>query len=33
MYCNDLFGQNQARGFQAAHKAANPSWEIVEAIP
>src|SRR5499426_1102027 len=25
MYCNDLFGQNQARGFQAAHKAANPS--------
>src|SRR5512145_1801984 len=23
MYCNDLFGQNQARGFQAAHKAAN----------
>jgi branched-chain amino acid transport system substrate-binding protein len=33
MYCNDLFGQNQARGFQAAHKAANPSWEIVEVIP
>src|SRR2546426_3146184 len=33
MYCNDLFGQNQARGFQAAHKAANPSWEIVEGIP
>jgi branched-chain amino acid transport system substrate-binding protein len=33
MYCNDLFGQNQARGFQAAHKAANPSWEIVESIP
>jgi branched-chain amino acid transport system substrate-binding protein len=33
MYCNDLFGQSQARGFQAAHKAANPSWEIVEAIP
>ena len=33
MYCNDLFGQNQARGFQAAHKAANPSWDIVEAIP
>src|SRR5215471_18677929 len=30
MYCNDLFGQNQARGFQAAHKAANPSWDIVE---
>jgi branched-chain amino acid transport system substrate-binding protein len=33
MYCNDLFGQNQARGFQAAHKAATPSWEIVEVIP
>src|SRR5881397_4424606 len=33
MYCNDLFGQNQAKGFQAAHKAANPSWEIVEVIP
>jgi branched-chain amino acid transport system substrate-binding protein len=32
MYCNDLFGQNQARGFQAAHKAANPSWEIVDVI-
>ena len=33
MYCNDLFGQNQARGFQAAHKAASPSWDIVEVIP
>ncbi|MGH7390566.1 MAG: ABC transporter substrate-binding protein [Candidatus Rokuibacteriota bacterium] len=33
MYCNDLFGQNQARGFQAAHKAAHPAWEIVEVIP
>jgi len=33
MYCNDLFGQSQARGFQAAHKAATPSWEIVESIP
>jgi branched-chain amino acid transport system substrate-binding protein len=33
MYCNDLFGQNQARGFQAAHQAAKPSWEIVEVIP
>jgi branched-chain amino acid transport system substrate-binding protein len=32
MHSNDLFGQNQARGFQAAHKAANPSWEIVEVI-
>jgi branched-chain amino acid transport system substrate-binding protein len=33
MYCNDLFGQNNARGFQAAHAAARPSWEIVEVIP
>src|SRR5437016_7161987 len=33
MYCNDLFGQNHARGFPAANKAANPSWDIVEVIP
>ena len=33
MYCNDLFGQSVSRGFAAAHKAANPSWEIVETIP
>ena len=33
MHSNDLFGTNQARGFQAAHKAANPAWEIVEVIP
>ena len=33
MYCNDLFGQNQSRGFAAAHKAAAPAWEIVETIP
>ena len=33
MHANDLFGQNQSRGFVAAHKAANPSWEIVEVIP
>jgi branched-chain amino acid transport system substrate-binding protein len=32
MYCNDLFGQNQSRGFVAAHKAASPAWEIVETI-
>src|SRR5262245_60714095 len=32
MFCNDLFGQNQAKGFQAAHQAAKPSWEIVEVI-
>jgi branched-chain amino acid transport system substrate-binding protein len=33
MYCNDLFGQNAARGFQAGHAAAKPSWDIVETIP
>jgi branched-chain amino acid transport system substrate-binding protein len=33
MYCNDLFGQNSARGFQAAHAAAKPSWELVDVIP
>jgi branched-chain amino acid transport system substrate-binding protein len=33
MYCNDLFGQYWARGFQAAHAAAKPSWDIVEVIP
>ena len=33
MYCNDLFGQNQARGFQAAQKAAKAPWEIVDVIP
>ena len=33
MHTNDLFGQNQARGFTAAHKAASPAWEIVETIP
>jgi branched-chain amino acid transport system substrate-binding protein len=33
MYCNDLFGQNSARGFQAAHAATKPSWEIVDVIP
>jgi len=30
MYCNDLFGQNQSRGFLAAYKAAKPSWQVVE---
>jgi branched-chain amino acid transport system substrate-binding protein len=30
MYCNDLFGQNQSRGFMAAYKAAKPAWQIVE---
>ena len=33
MYCNDLFGQNAAKGFQAGHAAAKPSWEIVDVIP
>src|SRR5215831_5567222 len=33
MYCNDLFGQNNAKGFQASHAAAKPSWEIVDVIP
>jgi branched-chain amino acid transport system substrate-binding protein len=33
MYANDLFGQTQARFFQAAHKAANPPFDIVEVIP
>jgi branched-chain amino acid transport system substrate-binding protein len=33
MYCNDLFGQNSAKGFQAAHAAAKPAWEIVDVIP
>lgn len=30
---NDLFGQNQAKGWIAAHKALSPSWEIVDVIP
>jgi branched-chain amino acid transport system substrate-binding protein len=33
MYANDLFGQVQARSFQAAHKAVGPAWDIVEVIP
>jgi branched-chain amino acid transport system substrate-binding protein len=33
MHTNDLFGQNQSKGFIAAHTAASPSWEIVEVIP
>src|SRR5499433_2264443 len=28
MYCNDLFGQNQSRGFMAAYKAAKPAWTL-----
>jgi len=30
MYCNDLFGQNQSRGFMAAYKAARPAWQVLE---
>jgi branched-chain amino acid transport system substrate-binding protein len=33
MHCNDLFGQSGARGFQAGHAAAKPSWDLVETIP
>jgi len=33
MYANDLFGQVQAKSFQAAHAAASPAWDIVEVIP
>jgi branched-chain amino acid transport system substrate-binding protein len=32
MHANDLFGQNQAKGFKAAWEAAKPSWEIVDVI-
>jgi branched-chain amino acid transport system substrate-binding protein len=32
MYGNDLFGQSQARGFMAAHRAANPAWDVVDTI-
>jgi branched-chain amino acid transport system substrate-binding protein len=30
MYCNDLFGVNQSRGFLAAYKAAKPPWTLLE---
>src|SRR4029453_2128826 len=33
MYSNDLFGKTATAGFEAAHKAANPGFEIVEVIP
>ncbi len=33
IYTNDLFGQTQARQFQAAVKERNPGFEIVESIP
>jgi branched-chain amino acid transport system substrate-binding protein len=30
MFCNDLFGQSQSRGFMAAYKAARPPWQVLE---
>src|SRR5205823_2136377 len=33
LYSNDLFGKNQSAGFEAAVKALNPGFEIVEMIP
>jgi branched-chain amino acid transport system substrate-binding protein len=33
MYTNDLFGKTATAGFEAAHKGANPGFEIVEVIP
>jgi branched-chain amino acid transport system substrate-binding protein len=33
MYSNDLFGKTQTDSFQAALKAANPGFEIVDVIP
>jgi branched-chain amino acid transport system substrate-binding protein len=33
IYTNDLFGQTQARQFQAAVTAMKPGFEIVDAIP
>jgi branched-chain amino acid transport system substrate-binding protein len=33
MYSNDLFGKTATAGFEAAHKAASPGFEIVETLP
>jgi branched-chain amino acid transport system substrate-binding protein len=33
MYSNDLFGKTATAGFEAAHKAANPGFDIVEILP
>ena len=33
MYTNDLFGKTATAGFEAAHKAANPDFDLVEVIP
>jgi branched-chain amino acid transport system substrate-binding protein len=30
MFCNDLFGQSQSRGFMAAYKAVRPPWQVLE---
>jgi branched-chain amino acid transport system substrate-binding protein len=32
MYTNDLFGQNQSRGFLAAYKAASPPWQLLDEV-
>ena len=33
LYSNDLFGKTQTESFLAAHKAANPSFDVVEVLP
>ena len=33
MYSNDLFGKTQSENFLAAHKLANPGFDVVEVIP
>jgi branched-chain amino acid transport system substrate-binding protein len=33
MYSNDLFGKTASAGFEAAHRAVKPGFEIVETIP
>jgi branched-chain amino acid transport system substrate-binding protein len=33
MYSNDLFGKTQTESFLAAHKVANPGFDVVEVIP
>src|SRR4030095_4960084 len=33
MYSNDLFGKTQTDSFQAAVRAANPGFEVVDVIP
>jgi branched-chain amino acid transport system substrate-binding protein len=33
LYSNDLFGKTQTDSFLAAHKAANPAFDVVEVLP